>query len=116
MSIRERTGTLLAQSAPAATTLTDVYTVPTGTKARRVSITVANRSASNRTYRLSFAPGGAADATSQYIAYDVQVDKNSSQIIAPDGGFTLPAGCVVRVYASTTDLTFTVNGELEAEA
>jgi len=50
---------VLGQSAPSATTATDVYTVGSGKQAIVSTITVANRSATARTYRIAVRPAGA---------------------------------------------------------
>ena len=69
---------------------------------------VANRSASNRTYRIAVRPNGATIANQHYIAYDVTVGASDSTTITL--GITLDAADVVTVYASTADLSFNVFG------
>ena len=46
---------VLAQSAPAATTLTDVYTTPSLTSTTVSTLTVCNRGATAATFRISVA-------------------------------------------------------------
>ena len=99
---------ILGQSAPSATTSTDLYTVPASTQAVVSSIAVCNRDSAAATYRISTAPTGTALANSQYIAYDVTVGGNDSTIITI--GATLGATDKIRVYASTANLTFTAYG------
>jgi hypothetical protein len=99
---------VLAQSAPSATTNTDVYTVGSGKQAIVSTITVANRSASARSYRIAVRPAGASIADEHYIAYDVIVGANDT--IALTLGITLTATDVVTVYASTADLSFGIFG------
>ena len=99
---------VLAQSAPSATTNTDVYTVGAGKQAIVSTITVANRSASARTYRIAIRPAGATLANQHYIAYDVTVAANDTTPLTL--GVTLAATDVVTVYASTTDLSFGIFG------
>lgn len=99
---------ILGQSAPSATTNTDVYTVGTGKSAVLSGITVANRGATNATFRIALRLGGAALANQHYIAYDVTVTANDSTPIP--GGYTLGAGDVVTVYASNSNLSFNVSG------
>ena len=89
---------------PAAATLTDAYTVPANKRAV-VAIVVANRAAAGRVYRLSIAPGGAADALTQYIAYDITLAAQTTDVWDE---IPLAAGDVVRVYATTGDITFNV--------
>lgn len=99
---------ILAQSAPSATTSTDLYAVPSATQTVVSSIVVCNRDSAAATYRISTAPTGTALANSQYIAYDVTVGGNDSTIITI--GATLGATDKIRVYASTANLTFTAYG------
>jgi len=99
---------VLGQSAPSATTATDVYTVGSGKQAIVSTITVANRSATARTYRIAVRPAGAVLANQHYIAYDVTVAASDSTALTL--GITLTATDVVTVYASTTDLSFGIFG------
>jgi hypothetical protein len=99
---------VLAQSAPSATTNTDVYTVGSGKQAIVSTITVANRSASARSYRIAIRPAGATLANQHYIAYDVSLAANDTTALTL--GITLTATDVVTVYASTTDLSFGIFG------
>jgi hypothetical protein len=99
---------VLAQSAPSATTNTDIYTVGSGKQAIVSTITVANRSASARTYRIAIRPAGATLANQHYIAYDVSVLANDTTALTL--GITLTATDVVTVYASTADLSFGIFG------
>lgn len=99
---------VLGQSAPSATTLTDLYTVPSSTSTVVSTIIVANRSASPATYRIAVSPAGASIANQHYIAYDVTVGASDSTTLTL--GITLATTDVVRVYGSTANLTFNVFG------
>jgi hypothetical protein len=99
---------VLGQSAPSATTATDVYTVGSGKQAIVSTITVANRSATARTYRIAVRPAGAVLANQHYLAYDVTLAANDTTALTL--GITLTATDVVTVYASTTDLSFGIFG------
>ena len=99
---------VLAQSAPSATTATDIYTVGAGKQAIISTITIANRSASSRTYRIAVRPAGATLANQHYIAYDVAIPPNDATALTL--GITLTATDVVTVYASTADLSFGIFG------
>jgi hypothetical protein len=99
---------VLAQSAPSATTNTDIYTVGAGKEAVVSTITVANRSASARTYRIAVRPSGDTIANQHYIAYDVTIGANDTTALTL--GITLAATDVITVYASTTDLSFGIFG------
>lgn len=99
---------VLGQIAPAATTATAIYTVPSATEAVVSSVSVCNRSASDATYRLSVRPDGATLANQHYLAYDVGVAANDTLILTV--GITLDATDVLEAYASTADLTFHAYG------
>ena len=99
---------ILGQSAPSATTETDLYTVPASTEAVISTVVVCNRSASDAQYRISVAPDGATTANSQYLAYDVTVGASDSTTLTL--GITVDATDKVRVYASSADLTFSAFG------
>jgi hypothetical protein len=99
---------VLAQSAPSATTATDIYTVGAGKQAVVSTITISNRSATARTYRIAVRPAGATLANQHYIAYDVSVLANDTTALTL--GISLAATDVVTVYASTADLSFGIFG------
>lgn len=99
---------ILGQSAPSATTLTTLYTVPSGTVSSISTITVCNRAGTSATFRISVAIGGASDTAAQYLYYDQYVDANST--FASTMGITLTATDVVRIYASTANLSFNIFG------
>lgn len=98
----------LAQSAPAATTATDLYTVGAGKSAVISTLVVANRANTAATFRVSIRVGGAAQANQHYIAYDVTVGANDSTTLTL--GITLAATDVVTVYGSTANLSFNAFG------
>ena len=99
---------VLAQSAPSATTNTDVYTVGSGKSAVISTITVCNRSAVAVTYRIAIRVAGATLANEDYIAYDSTVPANDT--INLTIGVTLAATDVVTVYASTANLSINLFG------
>lgn len=99
---------VLGQSAPSATTLTTLYTVPSATTAVISSIVIANRDSASATYRIAVRPDGAAIANSQYIAYDVTVGASDSTVLTL--GVTMDAADVLSVYGSTANLTFSAFG------
>lgn len=99
---------VLGQVSPSATTETALYTVPAATSAVASSVIVCNRSAVLSTFRISIAVGGAATATKDYIYYDLPIGANDTFIATI--GVTLAATDVVRVYASNTNLSFSLYG------
>ena len=62
---------VLAQSNPAATTATSLYTVPSATAAVISTITICNQAASAGSYRIAVRPAGATLAAQHYVAYDI---------------------------------------------
>lgn len=98
----------LGQSAPAATTLTDLYTVPASTSVVASTFVACNRGAAGVKFRASVAPAGAADATSQYIYFDVALAANDT--FAATLGITLAATDKVRVQTDTATVTFSLFG------
>ncbi len=109
MSAGEVTGAL-GQLDADATTLTELYRVPAGKKAK-VYVIITNRSAET-SFRVAHAVDGAVDDLKQYVAYD-------KIIAAEDTGttveFKMGADDVVRVYAGTGNITFNCNGTEEYE-
>jgi hypothetical protein len=99
---------VLAQSAPSATTNTDIYTVGSGKQATVSTITIANRAATTATYRIAIRVAGSALSNEEYIAYDASVPANDT--IALTLGVTLGAADVVTVYASSANLSFNIFG------
>jgi hypothetical protein len=99
---------VLGQSSPAATTETALYTVPAATSAVASSVIVCNRSAVLSTFRISIAIAGAATSNKDYIYYDLPIGANDTFIATI--GVTLAATDEVRVYASNTNLSFSLYG------
>lgn len=99
---------ILGQVAPSATTETTLYTCPASTQTIASTILVANRAATDATFRISVSANGAATATKDYLAYDVTCSGygvNSFTI-----GLTCDASDVIRVYASSANLSFNLFG------
>lgn len=99
---------VLGQSAPNATTETTLYTVPAATQAVASTLVVCNRGAATATFRVSVAVGGGATANKEYLYYDVPLQPNDT--MAATIGLALAATDVVRVYASTANLSFGLFG------
>jgi hypothetical protein len=99
---------VLGQSAPAATTAADVYTVPSLKYAVVSTISVCNRGTGVATYRLSVRPNGATGADQHFIAYDAPITGNDTTALTL--GLTADAADVITVYASTANLSFNIFG------
>ena len=96
-----------AQLAPSAASLTDMHTCPVGVAGEVGHMAIANRSATPTTFRVSVARAGAADATSQYLAYDKTVLGNAVERVE---AIALTPNDVVRVYATLATLSFNLSG------
>lgn len=99
---------VLGQSAPSATTNTDIYTVAASTQVVISSIVVANRGTNAATFRIAVRPNGATLANQHYIAFDTAISAND--VVALSLGVTVDAADVVTVFASNANLTFSLYG------
>ena len=99
---------VLAQSAPSATTATDVYTVGSGLEVVVSTIIIANRAAAAGTFRLSVRPNGASQTNAMYLAYDVPIAANDSTTLTL--GITMDAADVLTAYCSSGDMSINVFG------
>jgi len=99
---------VLAQSAPSATTATDVYTVGSGIETVISTIIIANRASSAGTFRLSVRPNGATQTNAMYCAYDVPIAPNDSTTLTL--GITMDAADVLTAYCSSADMSINVFG------
>ena len=99
---------VLGQASLAATTLTDLYTVPGATSAVISTVVICNRGSAATTFRLSVAIAGAANANQQYLSYDTPVVGNDSVTLTL--GVSLATTDVIRGYAGNTNLSFNIFG------
>jgi hypothetical protein len=99
---------VLGQSSPLATTETLLYVVPAATSAIGSSIIIANRGTSVVTFRVSIAVGGLTTTNKDYLYYDLPIGANDTFIATI--GITLATTDEVRVYASNTNLSFSLYG------
>ena len=99
---------VLGQSAPSATTNTNVYTVPASKDAVVSTIVIANREPVTSTFRIAIRPAGATISNEHYIAYGVTVAAADSTTLTL--GLTMSASDILTVYSSTANLSFGVFG------
>ena len=99
---------VLGQSAPSATTNTDVYTVPSARESVISTIVIANRADTAGTFRLAVRPNGAAIADQHYLAYDIPIAANDSTTLTL--GITVDATDVITFYASSANMSINVFG------
>lgn len=98
----------LGQSAPSATTLTTLYTVPSGFQTVCDGLRVCNRSAASTTFRIAESPLGVAIADEAYHYYDLTIDGYDT--FECWKGKALGSGTVVRIYAGNANLSFNLSG------
>lgn len=100
---------VLGQSAPAAATLTTLYTVPAATSAIGSTLTVANRSAAATSFRIAIRVAGGAVQDEDYLYYDIEIPGNET--FATTIGISLATTDVVSVYATLATLSFNLFGQ-----
>ena len=98
------TGRLGAENLPATTNTTE-YTVPADTFAV-VTVSVANRSATNRNVRIALAAADTPD-NAEYLEYDSQLIGNG---VLERGGIVMDTGKKIVAYANSTDVSVVVYG------
>jgi hypothetical protein len=99
---------VLGQSAPAANTDTNIYTVPSATETVISTIFVCNRGTDAATFRIAVRPNAATLANQHYIAFNVLILGSTSTAITV--GVTMDAADVLTVRASSANLSFNVFG------
>lgn len=98
---------VLGQAIPAATTNTDLYTVPAGVGAVCSTLSICNQGISTN-YRVAIRVAGAAITAKQYLVYDAYVNANETVLLTV--GVSLAATDVVTVYAGTANVSFNLFG------
>jgi len=98
---------VLGQVNPAATTLTDLYTVPSATQAVASTLAICNQGVST-TVRVAIRPAGEAIDPKHYIVYETPVSQNDSLFLTI--GIALSTTDVVSVYAGTANISFNLYG------
>ena len=102
---------ILGQKNPGSSVLTNVYTVPDSTQAVVSSIVLTNTSGTaggGVAARLAVNAAGVTVATSNYLAYDVNIPGCDS--VTMTLGITMNAGSQLSVYANSTSLAVSVFG------
>jgi hypothetical protein len=101
----------LGNSAPSATTYTQLYQVPASTAAIISSLVITNRGTTAATYRIVQVDSATAitsPGNADFVAYDVAVQANDSTALTL--GMTMNSQEKLGVYASNGNLTFTAFG------
>jgi hypothetical protein len=98
----------IAQSAPAATTNTDVYTVPAGTQAIISTVWICNGASSAGTIKMWLRVAGATATRAQVIMDTTPVAANDTTTL--NGGLTMGATDVLTVYCSNADMSINLSG------
>jgi hypothetical protein len=101
---------ILGRKHSAATTMEELYSVPSATSTVVSTITICNIANAARTYRIAVKPAtGTTLAAEHYIAYDVTIAANDTTSLTL--GLTLATLNSIHVYASASNsLTFQAFG------
>jgi hypothetical protein len=99
---------VLAQSAPSATTNTDILTVGASKSVVASTLSVCNRGTTAATYRVAVRPAGAVIANQHYMIYDANVLPKDTVTLSV--GITMATTDVLTVYASSANLSFSLFG------
>lgn len=99
---------VLGQTNPTGGIDVNVYTVGAGKSTVVSTITVANLASTAATFRIAIRPSGEALNERHYIAYNSTVGANDTTAFTI--GITLAATDVITVYASTSNISFSVFG------
>jgi hypothetical protein len=88
---------------------TALYTLPAATTAVVKSIVVCNTSGSAQTYRVFLDDSGSSYTAATALFYDDTVNANETKFLELFAAMATVGGSLA-VFASTTDVTFTVYG------
>ncbi len=100
---------ILGQVAPAQTTETTLYTVPSSKSAIISTVSVCNQASTPATYRLAIRPAGdSTTAQKHYLVYGATVDGSDSAFFTL--GLTLATGDKVLIYTSSATMSATATG------
>ncbi len=99
---------VLAQSAPSATTNTDILTVGAGKSVVASTLSVCNRGTTAATYRVAVRPAGTALANQHYMIFDASIMPKDTVTLSV--GITMATTDVLTVYASSANLSFSLFG------
>lgn len=100
---------VLGQSAPAAGTLTTLYTVPRLTGTKVTALIICNRGSSDTTFSVTIALNGAATTDAQYIYSNATCYAKDSLLLDLQG-LTLGANDALRVSSLNGMLSFNLFG------
>lgn len=98
----------------AATTITDVYTVPASTKAS-CNVNFANRNASTVAIRLALSDTSATQGNDEFLFYDLNLGPvGSSNSTASYTALMMDAGKIITAYSDASNVSVVVTGVEEA--
>ena len=99
---------VLGQSAPAGTTATSLYTVPSATEAVVSTINVVNVNAASDTIRIAVRPAGASLSAQHYIVYELNLPGYAT--FTYTAGVTLDTTDVITIYSTSGHSSFSAFG------
>ena len=101
---------ILAQVSPGAAVETLLYQVPTTYRTFVEGMTVCNRSSNAQSFRISISAQGAPTSLKDFVYFDLPTRANDTLLVELD--FTMSASDVIRIFASSVDLSFILYGHL----
>lgn len=99
---------ILGQAIPAANTNATLYTAPANTQALLSTLVVCNQANTAATFRIAAVASGESLAAKNYTNYDVAIGANDS--INLTLGMSLGAGDSIRIYNSSSSISYTAFG------
>mgnify|MGYP003640978290 FL=1 len=99
---------VLGQLDPAATTTTVLYTVPNLAQTTVSSLVICNRTGGSITFRVSVHVAGASADDKQFLFYNEALAATTTRTVVI--GMCLNQTDVVKVYASSADVSFNLFG------
>jgi len=98
------------QSNPSATTETTLYTVPTVSVSKIVTITVCNQGVAG-SFRISRSVGGGATAAKDYLFYDAPIAASGTAPYVITTPFFTNTADKIKVYASHANMSFQLDAQ-----
>lgn len=100
---------ILGQQAPAANTVTTLYSVPSSTQTVISTLSICNNNAANVTCNVAIVPNGGSLSSNSYVVSGATLAYNDTMLLTL--GFSLgTAGDTVQVYANTANVSFNLFG------
>ncbi len=109
-SVENTNTVILSRVNPPAMVETVLFQVPVSSRAFVEGITVCNRSSNAQSLRISISAQGLPTALKDFVYFDLPIRANDTLLVELD--FTMNASDVIRIFASSVDLSFILYGYL----